>query len=224
VSQSWTGGLIQYDESFFTVLSRMLNEETVQPRDLQMMGMLVPLGIEKGKEFKPDAKTTALLKKAAEEAQAWLMNKATTDGTPWWHGSQWVVPTPPITMPTEFKWEMPSYFGMDARAIALSQYFCPTAKLGTGSFYFGTFHDSNGRPLEGGSTYRLHVPANVPVSQFWSITVYSLKTSSFFLNSTRLTLGSLDKELRKNSDGSVDIYVDIYVGPEPPAGQTSNWL
>lgn len=45
VSQSWTGGLIQYDESFFTVLSRMLNEETVQPRDLQMMGMLVPLGL-----------------------------------------------------------------------------------------------------------------------------------------------------------------------------------
>ena len=115
---------------------------------------------------------------------------------------------------------MPNYFGVDARAIALSQYFCPTAKLGTGSFYFAAFHDSNGRPLEGGSTYRLHVPANVPVREFWSITVYSLKTSSFFPNSTRLTLGSLDKELRKNSDGSVD----IYIGPNPPAGQTSNWL
>ena len=213
-------GLIQYDESFFTVLSRMLSEETVQPRDLQMMGLLVPLGIEKGKEFKPEAKTTALLKKASEEAHAWLIDKATTDVTPWWPGSQWVVPTPPITIPTEFKWEMPNYFGVDARAIALSQYFCPTAKLGTGSFYFAAFHDSNGTPLEGGSTYRLHVPPNVPVREFWSITVYSLKTSGFFLNSTRLTLGSLDKELRKNSDGSVD----VYVGPQPPAGQASNWL
>jgi len=115
---------------------------------------------------------------------------------------------------------MPDYFGVDARAIALYQYFCPTAKPGTGSFYFATFRDHGGQPLEGGNNYRLHVSANVPVKEFWSITIYSLETSSFFRNSTRLTLGSLDKELRKNADGSVD----IYIGPKPPAGQESNWL
>ena len=47
-------GLVHYDESFFTSLARMLNEEPVQSQDLQMMGMLLPLGIEKGKDFKPD--------------------------------------------------------------------------------------------------------------------------------------------------------------------------
>ena len=213
-------GLVKYDETFFSSLARVLNEETVQPRDLQMMGMLLPLGIERGKDFKPDAATVAQLKAAAAEAHAWLMDKAATDFTPWWPDSRWGVPTPPITMPTEFKWETPSYFGVDARGIALSQYFCPTAKLGTGSFYFGTFHDHSGKPLEGGKTYRLHVPANVPVREFWSATVYSLRTSSFFLNATRLTLGSLDKELHKNADGTVD----IYFGPKPPAGQASNWL
>ena len=130
-------GLIAYDETFFTSLARVLNEETVQPRDLQMMGMLLPLGIEKGKEFKPDAATVALLKAAAAEAHAWLMDKAATDVTPWWPEANGSCPTPPITVPTGFKWEMPNYFGVDARGIALSQYFCPTAKLGTGSFYFG---------------------------------------------------------------------------------------
>ena len=60
----------------------------------------------------------------------------------------------------------------------------------------------------------------MPVREFWSATVYSLKTSSFFLNATRPTLGSLDKELRKNADGTVD----IYFGPKPPAGQEPNWL
>ena len=134
-------GLIPYDETFFSSLARVLNEETVQPADLQMMGMLLPLGIEKGKEFKPDPATQTQLKAAAAEAHAWLVDKATTDATPWWAGSQWVVPTPPITMPTEFHWQVPNYFDVDSRAIALSQYFCPTAKLGTGSFYFGTFHD-----------------------------------------------------------------------------------
>src|SRR5262245_41431283 len=44
-------GLITYDETFFVSLARALNEETVQPRDLQMMGMVLPLGIERGKEF-----------------------------------------------------------------------------------------------------------------------------------------------------------------------------
>ena len=99
-------------------------------------------------------------------------------------------------------------------------YLCPTAKLGTGSFYFATFNDHGGNPLEGGNTYRLHVPAKVPVSQFWSATVYSLETSSFFLNAPNLTLGSLDKDLKKNDDGTVD----LYFGPKPPAGQESNWL
>jgi hypothetical protein len=213
-------GLVKFDESYFAGLARMLSEETVQPRNLQIMGMLVPLGIERGKEFKPDAATVVVLNKAAAEAQAWLMYKVTTDVTPWWPDSQWIIPSPPITMPTAFKWETPNYFGVDARAIAFYQYFCPTARLGTGSFYFASFHDQSGKPLEGGTTYRLRVPANVPVREFWSFTVYSLKTSSFFLNSTRLTLGSLDRDLQKNADGSVD----IYIGPEPPAGKESNWL
>jgi hypothetical protein len=187
---------------------------------MEMMGMLLPLGIEKGKEFKPDAATMALLKSAASEAHAWLMQKATTDVTPWWPDSQWCVPSPPSTVPTMFKWELATYFDVDGRGIALSQYFCPTAKLGTGSFYFGTFHDHSGNPLEGGKNYRLHVPAEVPVKEFWSVTVYSLKTSSFFLNATRLTLGSLDKGLKKNADGSVD----VYFGPKAPVGQEANWL
>ena len=46
-------------------------------------------------------------------------------------GEDAVIPSPRITMETEFKWDMPNYFGVDARAIALFQYFCPTAKLGT---------------------------------------------------------------------------------------------
>nr|WP_294519512.1 DUF1214 domain-containing protein [uncultured Rhodopila sp.] len=61
---------------------------------------------------------------------------------------------------------------------------------------------------------------NVPVREFWSITVYSLETSSFFLNAARLTLGSLDKDLKRNADGSVD----VFIGPTPPAGGESNWL
>lgn len=213
-------GLVRYDESLYTSLARVLNEETVQPRDLQMMGMLLPLGIERGKDFKPDAKTVAQLKAAAAEAKAWLDAKSVTFITPWWPNSQWAVPAGPVAIGTGFLWEEPSYFDVDSRSIAFASFFGPTAKLGTGSMYFGTYHDSSGRPLQGQHTYRLHVPANVPVSQFWALTVYSQDTAALFRNSTHLTVSSLDKGIRNNADGSVD----VYIGPKAPAGQESNWI
>ena len=94
------------------------------------------------------------------------------------------------------------------------------AKLGAGSFYLNTYFDKSGGRLTGENTYRLHVPADVPASEFWALTVYDQETATFFLNSTHLTVDSLDKGVRKNGDGSVD----IYVGPKPPAGMEANWI
>jgi hypothetical protein len=157
-------GLVQYDESVYVGLARMLNEEPVQPEDLQMMGMLLPLGIEKGKDFTPDAMTVAQLRSAATEAHAWLLAQMTTFVENWWPGSQWKVPISPIAVKTGFKWKVPNYFDVDTRGIAFASFFLPPAKLGAGSFYLGALFDSEGQPLRGENTYRLHVPPSVPVS------------------------------------------------------------
>ena len=162
----------------------------------------------------------AQLKSAAAEAQAWLIEKQITFITPWWPDSKWIVPSLPIGPQTNFKWEVANYFDGDSRGIAFAGFFGPPAKLGTGSFYLGAYFDSSGQRLRGENTYRLRVPANVPVSEFWAVTVYSQETMALFRGSTRLTLGSLDQGVRKNADGSVD----LYIGPKPPAGQESNWL
>ena len=119
---------------------------------------------------------------------------------------------------TEFHWETPNYFNVDSRAVALSAFFAPTAKLGSGSFYLGTYHDSSGENLRGENEYRLRVPANVPVREFWALTVYDRETAALFRNCDRPTLGSLDKGLLKNADGSVD----LYVGPKAPDGKEAN--
>jgi hypothetical protein len=60
-------GVASFDESFFESLARMVQEEPVQPRDLVAMGMLKSIGIEKGKQFKPDVATQRILKEAAQE-------------------------------------------------------------------------------------------------------------------------------------------------------------
>jgi hypothetical protein len=39
-----------------------------------------------------------------------------------------------------------------------------------------TIKDEAGQPFDGGSTYRLTVPAKVPVNQYWSATVYDRAT------------------------------------------------
>jgi hypothetical protein len=89
------------------------------------------------------------------------------------------VPTLPIGLQTGFRWTVANYFDVDSRGIAFSTFFLPPAKLGKGSFYLGANFDSSGRPLRGENTYRLHVPANVPVSQFWAVTIYNTETALF---------------------------------------------
>lgn len=213
--------LVRYDDSFYASLARMLNEEPVIPRDRQMMGMLLPLGIEKGKEFKPNVPMTAALKVAAGEAHAWVMDGLVRTTLKFWPEGKWGFPCPPAGVKSLFQWEVDGYFDVDSRGIGLASFFSPPAKLvGASSYYLGCFIDAGGQVFSGENTYRLRVPANVPVRQFWSLTIYDKETAGLFRESTRPALSSLDKDLKKNADGSVD----IYIGPKAPAGQEANWL
>ena len=56
--------------AFWERLSAFTNNNPVQERDLFYMAMLKPLGIEKGKEFKPDARQKAILEEAAQMGDA----------------------------------------------------------------------------------------------------------------------------------------------------------
>jgi len=82
--------------------------------------------------------------------------------------------------------------------------------------------DSSGRPLQAGKTYKLRVPKNVPSKQFWSLTVYDRATWAFIPNPLdRAGLGSFNMDTMKvNADGSVD----LYFGPNAPAGLESDWI
>lgn len=66
-------GVVQFDESFFERLSRMVNEEPVLPRDVLAVGQLRAIGIEKGRTFKADAFTRPILRQAAADALAGFM-------------------------------------------------------------------------------------------------------------------------------------------------------
>jgi hypothetical protein len=221
-----------YDASWFRELAAMVNEEPVRERDKVMMGMLASIGIERGKKFDPDAKTQKALDAALMDARRIMQHYFETPGlalTPWWPQSQWGGPSPgTMRVANAFTFETDDALWIDARAGGVFYWatFLPK-KLGGGTFYLMALRDSAGRLFDGKSTYRLRVPAEVPAREFWSAILYDMDTKAFTCVGPCDTAGngvgmsSFDKPMMKrNGDGSVD----LYFGPEAPAGFEKNWI
>ena len=49
---------------------------------------------------------------------------------------------------------------------------------GAGSDYAIAFLDSKKQAFDGSKTYKLHIPANVPINNFWAVTMYDTQTRS----------------------------------------------
>lgn len=211
-------GVVRFDESFYASLARMVEEEPVRPRDQVAMGQLRTIGIVKGKPFSPDAATGRVLRAAAEEAHAGFM-QGVLGGEPWWPETQWKL-SENKGAKSGFTFEAPDGLYLDERALIYYMAFALPKKLGAATFYLAGANDHEGRPLRGEATYRLHVPANVPARQYWAVTVYDLETACLVRGLSRPGLDSYDNAVRRNEDGSVD----LFFGPRPPAGQESNWV
>jgi hypothetical protein len=67
--------------------------------------------------------------------------------------------------------------------------------------------------------YKLNVPANAPVRQYWSATLYDLKTHALIREMSHAGRSSQSPGLQVNEDGSVD----LYFGPDAPEGKETNW-
>jgi hypothetical protein len=170
-------GIARFDDTFYDSLARMVNDEPVQTRDLVAMAQLRSIGIEKDKEFKPDAATRDILKQAIAEAQAGFIQFMTALPS-FAPGSHWTLPGTPVGPDTAFVFEHANRLELNERA-ALFFFGCaPPKRLGAATFYLLGAKDAQAAPLQGGKTYRLRVPPNVPAQQFWAVTVYELETSS----------------------------------------------
>jgi hypothetical protein len=213
---------IRYDASFFGHLDRIVQEEPWIDRDRVMIDQLKSLGIEKGKSFNPDAATKAMLASAARDAGAWLESKYDAGLPPFFSPtSRWTFPGPQDVIKAYANGfgDINSY-PVDGRGVAYSYAYIGIKRLGAGQFYAISIRDKDGDAFDGGKTYRLNVPANVPVDQYWSVTAYDRQTHALIKNMPRASRSSQIPELQKNADGSVD----IWLGPAAPAGREANWL
>ena len=95
------------------------------------------------------------------------------------------------------------------------------AALCTSTAYPFSYLDVDGNHLAGGDSYKLNLPANVPAANFWSLTLYDVKSVSDLRNCRPSPpISSLNK-LKYNEDGSLD----LYFGPElPEDAPESNYM
>jgi hypothetical protein len=212
---------IPYDLRFFRSLDRVVQAEPWLARDKLMIDMLKSIGIEKGKPFNPDAKTEDVLTSAAREAHALLEVKYEGMFKPYFDISHWALPAMPDYLKASSDgFSDPTAYPVDSRGLAFTFAFFTPKHLGQGQSYLMTIKDKNGQNLDGSKRYRLSVPANAPVNQYWSATVYDRATHGLIRDMPRSGRGSQSPGLQKNTDGSVD----IYFGPQAPAGKDSNWV
>jgi len=212
---------IPYDIRFFQSLNRVIQTDPWLTRDKLMIDQLKSIGIEKGKPFNPDAKTTEVLNNAAVEAKASLERMYDAGFPPFFPTARWAMPAwPDLVKAGSSGYAETDIYPVDARALTYSIGYIGIKRLGTAQFYLIESKDKDGNPLEGDKTYRLGVPPKAPTRQYWSATVYDRATHALIKNLPRASRASNDTTLQRNADDSVD----IYFGPTAPAGKASNWV
>jgi len=211
------------DNRYFKLVAEALMHEPVQTRDRVMEAMLVSLGIEKGKPFNPSERLTKILDQAAmlgeltARANAYEKRFA---GAKVWEGKKWEYANM-----VELNQEDTNYTQIDQRASWFYEAIGNSTGmqgrvLGYGQAYLETSKDKAGNWLVGAKQYRIHIPANVPAKQFWSITLYD----NVLRNPVITDQGSADISSRKDIEVNADGSVDVYFGPTKPAAANKNYI
>jgi hypothetical protein len=214
-------GIIKLDETVYSELNEIIQEETVEEQNLAMMGMLSRIGIRKGSPFKPDVAMKKVYAAASADAQEFMIEQYHRVLNPWvYQGKKWSTLTPPGVFETGFTWEYPSYYDYNARGVLYYAIITSVKNYGAATYYVDLAEDEDGVWLDGSSNYKLNVPPNVPVRNFWSVTAYDLESAAWIRGMPKLGIASSTEGVATNKDGSVD----VYFGPKAPEGLENNWI
>lgn len=209
---------------YWEILHEIIQHEVIEERDRFFIEWLDNLGVKKDSELKLTEQQKEILIAATEKGEQMAQTNSFAkrfSNNKHWENRNWdyVTIIPNSNQRGEnfdFFFERSSYF---YEAVTYSKAMI-TKIPNVGQAYLGAYQDEKGQWLDGGKNYRLRVPANQPAVNFWSITVYDSITRCLIQNAQQNADISSRKNIQLNEDGSVD----IYFGPNAPAGHESNWV
>jgi hypothetical protein len=214
------------DFTFFEEVNHVVQEEPNEALNPETLGLLASIGIEKGKPFAPDERMKKILTEAAAVGNATaraILFKSRMKEAFFYPNSAWC--TTFVGGSHEFL-QQPGVRNLDARTFFF--YYATgitpamaAKRVGVGSQYAAAFVDAKGQALDGGNTYKIHLPPNIPAKDFWSLLLYDNQTRSMLQTDAQFPSISSQKEgIVVNPDSSVD----VWFGPTAPKGHESNWV
>ena len=198
-------------QEYFSKAAELLALYPPHSTDWSMIARLRRIGIDAGKSFdlsKLEDSIAQEINRATKEALQTMVAKIKSTGTP---VNGWAMNTDSMGVYGNF------YF---KRAIV--------TMVGLGAnqpedaIYPLNFADADGAALTGDQSYVLHFDAKEmpPVNAFWSVTMYDDDGFQTANELNRFAISSW-MPLKKNSDGSLDLYLQH---KNPGADKESNWL
>ncbi len=213
------------DFSFYEHINVIIQEEPDNTLNSDTLGLLAAIGIVKSKPFMPDARMKALLTEAVAVGNAAARVNLFTSRIKeryFYPESAWFS----LYFCGNHEFLLDGVPNLDARigywyfANGISPAMV-LKMLGVGSQYAAAMVDSEGKPLDGSKPYKVHLPPNIPVKDFWSFVVYDNQTRTMLQTDQQFpSISSNTKDIVINPDTSVD----IWFGPTPPEGHQTNWL
>jgi len=213
------------DFKFYEEINAVIQKEPGDALPAELVGTLAAIGIKKGEPFNPDARMKAILEDAVKvgnaTARSIIFAQRDKRGF-YFEDRQWK---------TNFIGASSEFYNNGERmkdSRILFHYYATgitpamsSPKVGTGSVYGYAERDSKGNYLDGGKTYKITLPAPIPVNNFWSFMVYDNQTRSVLETDQRSGgLDSNNPNVKANPDGSYT----LYFGPKAPKGKESNWV
>tara|TARA_R110000751_G_scaffold30439_1_gene77799 strand:+ start:619 stop:2106 length:1488 start_codon:yes stop_codon:yes gene_type:complete len=211
--------------AYWERLAEVVSEEPGTQTDAFAMGLMKAIGLAPGQPFEPDDRMRKILERAAVTGQAMARSIAfKSDGPPErWHWPDRFYSEAYMGGSPAF--EIDGHVNHDSR----TQFFylaCGTSQLmnsttpGVGQAYPWGTRDAEGAQLDGGQSYRMHLPADIPAKLYWSVTVYDTQSRSQLDNGSDFARISTFTQPKQNADGSTD----LYFGPEVPEDEAANWV
>ncbi|SDA79697.1 Protein of unknown function [Sinorhizobium sp. NFACC03] len=235
------------DYSFFEMINANVQAEPADSYDPELAGQLAAIGIVKGKEFNPDDRMKKILTDAAAVGNAasrvlnwrfsgphpdWSYYSDSMWGNMLWQGgANFETPPPMITKDGLFDPLPPTgartldsktafYFGytLDSPGMIMR-----LPKVG--SQYLMGFLDANKNDLDGGKTYKVTLPKDIPAAAFWSFTLYDNQSRSMLQTPQGYPRAGSQSYPSPAAEAEPDGSTTIYFGPTQPEGvKRGNWI